>query len=113
MQQTQKLRTNSIVYFLLSLLFRFSYFGIFLFVSGLSGSQHVILHLLLAIASLVMGFMALRIFNRAKTSGSNGGCLYLILLMLNIVGGIGAVFFALVHLFHQQGSDGEIMLWIF
>jgi ABC-type uncharacterized transport system permease subunit len=113
MSDTQKLRSNSLFYFFLSLLFRFSYFGIFLFVKGLSGTQHVVLHLLLALASLIMGFLALRIYNKTVTRGTNAGCLYHILLLLNIVGGIGAVFFALVHLFHQQGSDGEIMLWIF
>lgn len=113
MQTTHKLRTNSIVYFITSLLLRFSYVGIFLLVRGLSPVQHVVIHLVLAIASLAMGFMALWIFNRAKTRGSNAGCLYLILLLLNIVGGMGAVFFALVHLFHQQGSGGEVMLWVF
>jgi hypothetical protein len=105
-----KVKVNSIVYLFISLIIRWLYNLSAFFYHGFSGNERVILHLLLAVVSLVFGWLALQLFRRSNPSGSNLGCFYLVFLILNLVGGVGALFFALVQFFSEQG--GAETLWL-
>lgn len=110
MQFNQRLRFNSVTYLILSLAIRWLYnISIWLF-HGFTITQKGVLHLLLAVVSLLLGWLALQLFRKSNPSGSNLGCFYLILLMLNFVGGAGALFFALVKFFSDEG--GAETLWL-
>jgi hypothetical protein len=110
MQFKAKIKLNSIFYFVLSIIIRWLYNLLVLLNLGFTGNQKVILHLLLAVVSLVFGWLALQLFRRSSPSGSNLGCLYLILLLLNLVGGVGALFYTMVQFFGVQG--GSETLWL-
>jgi hypothetical protein len=105
-----KVKANSIYYFFLSIIIRWLYNLLVIFYHGFTGNQKVILHLLLAMVSLVLGWLALQLFRRSSPSGSNLGCLYLILLLVNLVGGVGALFYTMVQFFGAQG--GSETLWL-
>ncbi|MCX6312281.1 MAG: hypothetical protein NT084_11685 [Bacteroidetes bacterium] len=105
-----KIKFNSIAYFVLSIVIRWLYNVVVWIYHGFSGNERVILHLLLAAASLVLGWFALQLFRRSSPSGSNLGCLYLACLILNLVGGVGALFYTLVQFFGEQG--GAETLWL-
>ncbi|HEU4716836.1 MAG TPA: hypothetical protein VFU15_03340 [Bacteroidia bacterium] len=74
-------------------------------------TQKTILHLVLAVASVVFGWLALQYYKKAIPTGSNLGCLYYFFLLLNLVGGVGAVFFGLVQVFSAEGGSSET-LWL-
>jgi len=110
MQLKEKLKANSVLYFILSIIIRWVYNLSILFYHGFSENERVILHLLLAVVSLVLGWMALQLFRKSSPTGSNLGCFYLIFLLLNLVGGVGALFYTLVQFFGAQG--GAETLWL-
>lgn len=110
MQFKAKVKLNSIFYFILSIVIRWLYNLLVLLNVGFTNNQKVILHLLLAVVSLVLGWLALQLFRRSSPSGSNLGCFYLILLLLNLVGGVGALFYTMVQFFGAQG--GSETLWL-
>jgi hypothetical protein len=110
MQFKDKVKLNSIVYLFLSIVIRWLYNLLALFYHGFTSNQKVILHLVLAVVSLVFGWLALQLFRRSSPSGSNLGCFYLIFLLLNLVGGVGALFYTLVQFFGVQG--GSETLWL-
>jgi hypothetical protein len=110
MQFKDKVKLNSIVYLILSIVIRWLYNLLALVYHGFTGDQKVILHLVLAVVSLVLGWLALQLFRRSSPSGSNIGCFYLIFLLLNLVGGVGALFFTMVQFFGAQG--GSETLWL-
>jgi hypothetical protein len=103
-------KLNSVAYFIISIVIRWLYNLIAFFYHGFGHNQKAILHLLLAMTSLVFGWLALQLFRKSSPSGSNAGCFYLILLLLNLVGGVGALFFTLVQFFSEQG--GSETLWL-
>src|ERR1041385_4575580 len=93
------IKANSVYYFVFSILIRWLYNGIAFFYHHFSVHQRVILHLLLAVVSLVIGWLAYQLFKKSSPSGSSLGCFYLFLLVVNLVGGVGALFFTLVQFF--------------
>lgn len=105
-----KIKSNSIGYFVFSIVLRWLYNLLIWFYHGFSGNEKVILHLLLALVSLVLGWLALQLFRKSSPSGSNLGCFYLVLLILNLIGGVGALFYTLVQFFSEQG--GAETLWL-
>ncbi len=111
MRFSDKLRFNSVSYFILSVLIRWLYNLIVLLFHGFTLTEKAILHLLLAVVSVALGWMAWQLFKKSNPSGSNLGCFYLFLLLVNIIGGFGAVFFALVQFFTAEGSTTET-LWL-
>jgi hypothetical protein len=110
MQIKKKLKANSVIYLFSSILIRWLYNLAIWFYHGFTGNEKVILHLLLAVVSLVLGWLALQLFRRSSPSGSNLGCFYLIFLLLNLVGGVGALFYTMVQFFGAQG--GAETLWL-
>ena len=110
MRFKDKVKINSITYFILSILLRWFYNLFVWFYHGFSGNEKVIIHLLLSVVSLVLGWLALQLFRRSNPTGSNLGCFYLILLLLNLVGGVGALFYTMVQFFGVQG--GAETLWL-
>jgi hypothetical protein len=110
MNHKDKIRINSVTYFIISLIIRWLYNLFVWFYHGFSGNEKVSIHVLLAVASLVFGWLALQLFRKSTPSGSNLGCIYLILLLLNLVGGVGALFFSMVQFFGEQG--GAETLWL-
>lgn len=110
MQFKDKVKFNSIYYFIISILIRWLYNLMVVFYHGFTGNQKVILHVLLAAVSLVLGWLALQLFRRSSPSGSNLGCIYLILLIVNLIGGVGALFYTMVQFFGEQG--GSETLWL-
>jgi hypothetical protein len=111
MRLTDRLRFSSITYFVLSILIRWLYNLIALFVHGFTDVQRTILHLLLAVVSLVLGWFALQLYRKAQPTGSNLGCFYLVLLLLNLIGGAGALFFSVVQFFSEEGNSSET-IWL-
>lgn len=73
--------------------------------------QHAILHMVFAVISLVLAFMAVQLFRKSTPSGSNLGCFFLVLLLLNFVFALGSVFAALIHLFSANGGEIET-IWL-
>lgn len=110
MRFNDRLRFNSVTYFVLSIVIRWMYNLSLLLFHGFTITQKGVLHLLLAVVSLLLGWLALQFFKKSSPSGSNLGCIYLILLMLNFVGGAGALFFAIVKFFSDEG--GAETLWL-
>ena len=110
MQHTEKLKANSVFYFIFSIVIRWFYNLFVWFYNGFNANEKVIIHLLLAVVSLVLGWLALQLFRKGSPTGSNLGCIYLVLLILNLVGGVGALFFTMVQFFGEQG--GAETLWL-
>ncbi|MBI3511216.1 MAG: hypothetical protein HY064_11175 [Bacteroidetes bacterium] len=110
MSQGESTRVSAVYFFIFSIVIRWFYNAFVWFHHGFSGTQKVVLHLLLAAASVILGWMALQLFKKSRPSGSNLGCLFMSFLYLNVLGGIGAFFFALVQFFAQQG--GSETLWL-
>ena len=110
MRFKDQVKLNSVVYLVLSIIIRWLYNLVVFFYHGFGHNQKAVLHLLLAVVSLILGWLALQLFRRSSPSGSNLGCFYLIFLLLNLVGGVGALFFTLVQFFSEQG--GAETLWL-
>ena len=111
MKFSEKIRLNSVFYFVLSIVFRWFYnLSIWVF-HGFTGNQKVILHLLLAVASSLFAWMALRLYKRSSPTGSNLGCFFVLLLYVNVVASFGAIFFAMVQFFSQEGGGPET-IWL-
>lgn len=110
MNQSQRLKLNSITYFVLSLVIRWLYNLVVWLYHGFTITERGVLHMLLAVVSLLFGWFALQLFRKARHSGSNLGCLYLLILIVNFVGSLGAIFFALVQFFSDEG--GAETLWL-
>ncbi|MCE2773671.1 MAG: hypothetical protein LW750_09570 [Bacteroidetes bacterium] len=109
-----RLRISSVQYVIGSVFLRFSYIGIAYFFRSFSSLEKAILHVILAVASLLLAWFALQTFRRSSPSGSALGCTYLVLLVINAIGALGAFFFALVHLFNAATSstEGSGTLWL-
>jgi len=93
-----QLRLNSLAYLGLSVLLHvlnqvFSRLHLF------SPLQQAILSLLLVGGVIVLGWMALQLFRKGEPTGSNLGCIYLVLLLGNLLLGAVALFFTLVYFF--------------
>ncbi|TND08042.1 MAG: hypothetical protein FD123_2596 [Bacteroidetes bacterium] len=67
--------------------------------------QRAWLALLLVLASLVMGWLALQTYRKASPTGSNLGCIYLAVLVLNIVAGVIFLFVTLAYFFNYITSS--------
>jgi len=72
MRFKDKVKYNSVTYFIISILIRWTYNLIAFFYHGFSHNERAIIHLLLAGVSLVFGWMALQLFRRSSPSGSRG-----------------------------------------
>ncbi|CAN5321876.1 hypothetical protein BH09BAC5_BH09BAC5_25810 [soil metagenome] len=110
MQFKNKVKLNAVYYFIFSILIRWLYNLLVVFYHGFTENQRLVLHILLAVVSLIFGWLALQLFKRSSPSGSNLGCIFLILLYLNLVGGAGALFYTMVQFFGAQG--GSETLWL-
>lgn len=73
--------------------------------------EHAILHMVFSLISLGLAFMAVQLFRKSAPSGSNLGCFFVILLLLNFVMALGSVFAALIHLFGANGGELET-IWL-
>jgi hypothetical protein len=110
MRFNEKLKANSVYYFIFSIVIRWLYNLLAFLYHHFTPNQRVILHLLLAAVSLVLGWLALQLYRKSSPTGSNLGCVYLVLLLLNLIGGVGALFFTLVQFFGEQ--DGSETIWL-
>lgn len=110
MQFKEKVKANSVFYLFLSVIIRWVYNLSIWFYHGFSENEKVILHLLLALVSLLLGWLALQLFRKSSPTGSNLGCIYLVFLVLNLIGGVGALFYTMVQFFGAQG--GAETLWL-
>jgi hypothetical protein len=107
----QKLfRRNSLIYFFLSLSFRWLYNLLVWFYHGFSITERGVIHMLMAIVSLLLAWFALQLYRKSSPTGSSLGCLYLIFLVLNFLFSLVAIFFALVKFFSEEG--GAETLWL-
>jgi hypothetical protein len=111
MSLAQQAKHSSIWYLALSFSLRWGYNLLFLLYKGFTPMQHAILHMVFSIISLVLAFMAIQLFRKSTPSGSNLGCFYLVLLLLNFVFALGSVFAALIHLFGANGGEIE-SIWL-
>ena len=111
MRLSEKARLNSVYFLLLSFLLRWGFNVLFLLYKGFSAMEYAILHMVIALISLGLGYMAIQLFRKSTPSGSNLGCFFLILLIANFVMAVGSVFAALVHLFGADGGQLE-SIWL-
>lgn len=111
MSVARQARNNSIYYLALSLALRWGYNALFLLYKGFTPMQHAILHMVFSLVSLGLAFMAIQLFRKSTPSGSNLGCFFLVLLLLNFVFALGSVFAALIHLFGANGGQIE-SIWL-
>ena len=110
MQIREKMRFSSLTYFISSIVVRWIYNAAVLLYHNFSVREKMTLHLILAMVSLLLGWLAFQLYRKAKPTGSNLGCFYLVLLFVNLLGGLGALFFALVQFFSAEG--GSETLWL-
>jgi fatty acid desaturase len=107
----QQAKHSSIWFLALSFGLRWGYNVLYILYKGFSPMEHAILHMVFALISLVLGFMAIQLFRKSTPSGSNLGCFFLVLLLLNFVFAVGSVFAALIHLFSANGGEIE-SIWL-
>lgn len=111
MSVAQQAKHSSIWFLLLSFGLRWGYNLLYLLYKGFTPMQHAILHMVFAVISLVLAFMSVQLFRKSTPSGSNLGCFFLVLLLLNFVFALGSVFAALIHLFSANGGEIET-IWL-
>jgi hypothetical protein len=111
MSIAQQAKNSSILYLALSVVLRWGYNVLFLLYKGFSPMEHAILHMVFSVISLGLGFMAIQLFRKSAPSGSNLGCFFLILLLVNFVMAVGSIFAALIHLFGANGGELE-SIWL-
>lgn len=107
----QQAKNSSILYLVLSVVIRWGYNVLFLLYKGFTPMQHAVLHMICALIGLALAFMAIQLFRKSTPSGSNLGCLFLAVLLVNFVFAVGAVFAALIHLFGADGGEIE-SIWL-
>lgn len=111
MRISEQAKYNSIYFLLTSFLLRWGFNLVYILYRGFSPMEYAILHMVAAVISLGLGYLAISLFRKSTPSGSNLGCTYLILLILNFIFAIGSVFAALVHLFGVNGGELE-SIWL-
>lgn len=111
MKLAQQAKNNAIYFLLLSFLLRWGFNILFLLYKGFSPLEYGILHMVFSLISVVLGWMAIQLFRRSTPSGSNLGCVFLLLLILNFIMALGSVFAALIHLFAANGGELE-SIWL-
>jgi hypothetical protein len=111
MSIAQQAKNNSILFLLVSFVLRWGYNATFLFLHVFTPMQSAILHIVFAVISAILGFLAIQLFRKSTPSGSNLGCFFLVLLLLNFLFAIGAMFGGLVHLFSANGGEIET-IWL-
>jgi hypothetical protein len=111
MSLAQQAKNSSMLYLVLSVVVRWGYNALFLLYKGFTPMQHAVLHMICALIGLALAFMAIQLFRKSAPSGSNLGCLFLALLLVNFVFAVGSVFAALIHLFGANGGEME-SIWL-
>lgn len=98
-----QLRYNSIWFLLLSwgmMAANRSFLAMRLFSEG----QRAWLVLLLGFAALLLAALSLQSYRKAAPTGSNLGCIYLVVLLLTIIAGVLVLFFSLAYFFSYAAS---------
>ncbi len=111
MSLAKQAKLSSLWFLVLSFVLRWGYNVLFLLYKGFTPMQNAILHMVFAVISLVLAFMAVQLFRKSTPSGSNLGCFFIVLLLLNFVFALGSVFAALIHLFSANGGEIET-IWL-
>ncbi len=111
MSVASQAKNSSILYLALSFVIRWGYNVLFLLYKGFTPMEHAILHMVFSVISLALAFMAVQLFRKSTPSGSNLGCFFLVLLLLNFVMAVGSIFAALIHLFGANGGELET-IWL-
>jgi len=104
-------KNTSLIFLLISFFIRWGYNGMFLLYHGFKPMESAILHMVFSVISFVLAFMAVQLFRKSKPSGSNLGCIYVILLLVNFAMALGSIFAALIHLFAANGGEIE-KIWL-
>lgn len=73
--------------------------------------QYAILHMVFSVISAGLGYMAIQLFRKSAPSGSNMGCLFVVLLIVNFLMAIGSIFGALIHIFGVNGGELD-SIWL-
>jgi hypothetical protein len=111
MSVAKQAKSSSMLYLLLSFVIRWGYNALFLLYHGFKPMENAVLHMVFSLLSLGLAFMAVQLFRKSTPSGSNLGCVYVILLLVNFAMALGAVFAALIHLFAANGGEIE-KIWL-
>lgn len=102
---------SAILYLAMSVGIRWGYNVLYLLYKGFTPMQHAILHMICCVVSLALAFMAVQLFRKSSPSGSNLGCVFVVLLLLNFAFAVGSIFAALIHLFGANGGELE-SIWL-
>lgn len=111
MRLTDRAKYNAIYYLLLSVVIRWGYNIFFVLYHGLSPMENAILHMFFALIATVLAWMSIQLYRKSAPSGSNLGCGFLAILIINFITSIGAVFAAMIHLFAANGGQIE-NIWL-
>ena len=93
-----QLRINSLIYLGLAIVLLVFYRIMFVY-GWFSDSQRSIAAFVLSAGALVLSWMALQLFKKGVPTGSNLGCIYLVLVVLTLILSAVALFFALTFYF--------------
>lgn len=111
MKLADQAKYNAIYFLLLSFGLRWGFNVMYLLYKGFSPMEYAILHMVFSIISLVLAWMSIQLFRKSTPSGSNLGCVFVVLLIVNFVLAIGSIFAALIHLFGANGGELEA-IWL-
>ncbi len=111
MNLADRAKHNAIYYLVLSVVLRWGYNIFYMLYKGISPMEHAILHMIFAVISLALAWMAIQLFRKSAPSGSNLGCVFLVLLIGNFLTSVGAIFAALIHIFGANGGELET-IWL-
>ncbi|HTF06140.1 MAG TPA: hypothetical protein VK826_19050 [Bacteroidia bacterium] len=111
MRLADKAKYNAIYYLVLSIGLAWGYNVLYLLYKGFSPLESAILHMLCSLISVTLAWMAIQLFRKSSPSGSNLGCVFLVLVILNFVRAVISIFAALIHLFGANGGQLE-SIWL-
>jgi len=111
MRLADRAKYNAVYYLILSVVLRWGYNFFYVLYKGFSPMQSAILHMFFALISVALAWMAIQLYRKSSPSGSNLGCVFLLLLIVNFVMAVGAVFAALIHIFGANGGELE-NIWL-
>lgn len=111
MSVAEKSKYNAIYFLMLSFLTRWGFNVLYMVYKGFSPNEYAILHMVFALISLALAWMSIQLFRKSSPSGSNMGCVFLVIIIANFIMAIGSVFAALVHIFGANGGELE-SIWL-
>lgn len=73
--------------------------------------ESAVLHMFFSLIAVVLAWMSIQLYRKSTPSGSNLGCVFLAVIIINFILSVGAIFAAMIHLFGANGGEIE-SIWL-